>query len=89
MWNACVKRLSTQRGAFRAYDDTYGIDWAGIIHRDRSYIEVMLPKMITECLSYDDRVRTVRIESIEYPKIDSVHVMIVINENTRGEVWYG
>ena len=88
LWNAVVKRLSTQRFAFRAYDDTYGIDWADIFRHERSWISSNLGRIIKDCLSYDDRIRTVRVSNMAF-KIDAFAFRLTINESIGGDIYYG
>lgn len=88
LWDAVIKRLSTQRGAYRAYDDTYGVDWINILAHDRDWVVSWIGRELTEALGYDDRVKSVRVENIRY-KIDSMRFTLTINDKISGEITYG
>lgn len=85
LFDACVKRLSTQKGAVRGYPEDYGMDWAEIHAMPDSWARQVLPERIRACLSVDDRVKNVAVEVTEVSE-DSVSIHLAINGKQVGEV---
>ena len=83
LWDAVVKRLSTQRGAFRVYDESYGFDWYSVIGHDEYWCRNNLPQLISDCLAEDDRVYGVQIKSMTFHN-DTVLIQLVINGSVSG-----
>lgn len=84
LWDACVKRLSTQRGIFRVYDENYGFDWYSVVGKDEDWCRLNLPTMIADCLAEDDRVYGVQVQQMIFDT-DTVVVRLVINGNVTGD----
>lgn len=77
----CIKCLSTQRYAYLAYSDSYGIDLEMVFNTTtREEAENELTRQITEALTADPYERLSYIESITFSWIDdtSVEVFLVL-----------
>lgn len=85
LFDACVKRLSTQKGSVRGYPEDYGMDWAEIHAMPDTWARQALPERIRACLSVDDRVKNVAVE-IRNVSEDSVSIHLTINGQQAGEV---
>lgn len=85
LFDACVKRLSTQKGSVRGYPDDYGMDWNELHNMADSWARQVLPERIRACLSIDDRVKNVIVEVIDYTA-DSVIIHLTINGDVSGEM---
>lgn len=84
LWDAIVKRLSTQKGAHRVYDDTYGFDWYAVVGHDEYWCRNNLPTLISDCLAADDRVYGVQIKQMMFDG-DTVIIRLVINGSLMGD----
>lgn len=85
LFDACVKRLSTQVGAVRGYPDDYGMDWIEIHNLAAPWAKQILPDRIRACLSVDDRVKIVEVEILDV-SADSVLIHLTINRRYSGRV---
>lgn len=85
LFDACVKRLSTQKGAVRGYPDDYGMDWIEIHNMPDTWARQVLPERIRACLSIDDRVKNVAVEVVDVSD-DSVSIHLSINGKQVGMV---
>lgn len=64
--DACVqaysKMFDTERFAYEIYTQEYGVEFRGLLGKDREFARAVLPARIAEALFTDDR--TVRIEEL-------------------------
>ena len=56
---AVYKALSTERSAYMAYSDNYGVELVGLIGMPTSYVLPELKRRITEALTWDSRIDSV------------------------------
>lgn len=83
--DACMKRLSTQKGVEDAYSDNYGMDWSEIHSQPTGWIRSNITQLIHECLAHDDRVQAVNAEIVEM-NTDYMVIRVIINNKLNGEI---
>ncbi len=66
--------LRTERGAYEIYGDNYGVELKQYIGMDLSFISATIEDTIREALMRDDRVKSVKLKSIDKLSIDSVKI---------------
>lgn len=80
------KAVLTARFRFLIYDDQYGCELEDLIGQDVSYelLEMEIPRVITEALIYDDRVRDV-VDFLITRDGDKLFVefTVILNDDTR------
>lgn len=84
LWDAVVKRLSTQRGIYRVYSEDYGFDWYSVVGQSEDWCRQNLPTMISDCLAADDRVYGVQIQQMIFDG-DTVIIRLCINGSIIGD----
>lgn len=78
LFDACVKRLATQKGAVRGYPEDYGMDWTELRDMAPQWAQQVLPDRIRACLSVDDRVKIVEVRVVE---VDSDYIVLHLGIN--------
>lgn len=56
---AIYKVLSTEKYEHPIYSFSYGVDYASLIGKDRTYVQIELKRRIKECLLQDERITSV------------------------------
>lgn len=78
LFDACVKRIATQKGSVRGYPEDYGMDWTELRNMAPQWAQQVLPDRIRACLSVDDRVKIVEVRVV---KVDSDYIVLHLGIN--------
>lgn len=78
LFDACVKRIATQKGSVRGYPEDYGMDWTELRNMAPQWAQQVLPERIRTCLSVDDRVKIVEVRVV---KLDSDYIVLHLGIN--------
>lgn len=66
----CIKACTTQRGAFPAYDESYGVDYENILRESDEKLQyALLEKEITESIMSDEYKRTKLVNNFSFEKV--------------------
>ena len=70
--------LSTERFAYIIFSPDYGMEWLGLIGKDRAFVKADAPRRIEEALAEDDRITGISDFDIVFHR-EEAHVAFTVH----------